>query len=512
MEPEDADIFQPDADLWSDGFLDTSWSNKTGNFTGPYEEAQGAGEDHLGPEAWVVPMLFTIIGVVGISANTLVIYIITKYNEMRTPTNHYIVSLAVADLSFLIFCSPFTAYMFATTSWTLGRNMCKFVFYVMQVTVDASCFSMTSLSVDRYFAIVHPIASINFRTPRSAVVISAVIWTAAISYLLGTKRSRVSMACQDSIRGPLGSESSTLPLRHTTPPLALLISSPLAVNFDLVYVEWHSQNTYCMERWSSLYGQMAYWISIMVVTYVLPLAVASWSCMRVVQQLWGSNAVYPGIEQLPFQFRQKALRKKRKVCLMIVAMALMFAICWLPNHVIILWQVLDPKGFPRNFSMHSVKIFAVTLTYLQSALNPILYVFLGEAFRKNLRKECPCMFRSGRVGSNREAGTGAGTGVRPSAASRPLELGAPACSPARLSGHQQPVVPANPNKIDLELRPISHSTNRPSSPVSSSSKQRPLVMPKASTSMFIRRRGSCCNPAVNLKMARVQPAIVTSKV
>ncbi|XP_078656018.1 G-protein coupled receptor 54-like [Branchiostoma floridae x Branchiostoma belcheri] len=471
MEPEDADIFQPDADLWSDGFLDTSWSNKTGNFTGPYEEAQGAGEDHLGPEAWVVPMLFTIIGVVGISANTLVIYIITKYNEMKTPTNHYIVSLAVADLSFLIFCSPFTAYMFATTSWTLGRNMCKFVFYVMQVTVDASCFSMTSLSVDRYFAIVHPIASINFRTPRSAVVISAVIWT-----------------------------------------VALLISSPLAVNFDLVYVEWHSQNTYCMERWSSLYGQMAYWISIMVVTYVLPLAVASWSCMRVVQQLWGSNAVYPGIEQLPFQFRQKALRKKRKVCLMIVAMALMFAICWLPNHVIILWQVLDPKGFPRDFSMHSVKIFAVTLTYLQSALNPILYVFLGEAFRKNLRKECPCMFRSGRVGSNREAGTGAGTGVRPSAASRPLELGAPACSPARLSGHQQPVVPANPNKIDLELRPISHSTNRPSSPVSSSSKQRPLVMPKASTSMFIRRRGSCCNPAVNLKMARVQPAIVTSKV
>ncbi|XP_019635069.1 PREDICTED: G-protein coupled receptor 54-like [Branchiostoma belcheri] len=416
-------------------------------------------------------MLFTIIGVVGISANTLVIYIITKYNEMKTPTNHYIVSLAVADLSFLIFCSPFTAYMFATTSWTLGRNMCKFVFYVMQVTVDASCFSMTSLSVDRYFAIVHPIASINFRTPRSAVVISAVIWT-----------------------------------------VALLISSPLAVNFDLVYVEWHSQNTYCMERWSSLYGQMAYWISIMVVTYVLPLAVASWSCMRVVQQLWGSNAVYPGIEQLPFQFRQKALRKKRKVCLMIVAMALMFAICWLPNHVIILWQVLDPKGFPRDFSMHSVKIFAVTLTYLQSALNPILYVFLGEAFRKNLRKECPCMFRSGRVGSNREAGTGAGTGVRPSAASRPLELGAPACSPARLSGHQQPVVPANPNRIDLELRPISHSTNRPSSPVSSSSKQRPLVMPKASTSMFIRRRGSCCNPAINLKMARVQPAIVTSKV
>eukprot|EP00058_Branchiostoma_floridae_P023313 XP_002608803.1 hypothetical protein BRAFLDRAFT_89670 [Branchiostoma floridae] len=202
---------------------------------------------------------------------------------------------------------------------------------------------------------------------------------------------------------------------------------------------------------------MAYWISIMVLTYVLPLAVASWSCMRVIQQLWGSNAVYPGIEQLPFQFRQKALRKKRKVCLMIVAMALMFAICWLPNHLIVLWQVLDPKGFPRNFAMHSFKIFAVTLTYLQSALNPILYVFLGEAFRKNLKKEFPCFFRSSRVGSNREAGTGV-----PPSASRPLELGAPA-SVAGRSGHQRAAVLANHNKIDLDLTPMSVSSAASSS-------------------------------------------------
>ncbi|XP_078572867.1 G-protein coupled receptor 54-like [Branchiostoma floridae x Branchiostoma japonicum] len=455
MELEDADILPPDLDLWSDGFLDTSWNNRTGNFTTEYEVAPV--DAYLGPEAWVVPALFAIIGAVGVSVNTLVIYIITKYNEMKTPTNHYIVNLAVADLSFLVFCSPFTAYMFATTSWTLGRSMCKFVFYFMQVTVEASCFSMTSLSVDRYFAIVHPITSINYRTPRSALVISTAIWT-----------------------------------------VALLVSSPLAVNFDLTYVEWHTKNTYCMERWDSLYGQMAYWISIMVLTYVLPLAVASWSCMRVIQQLWGSNAVYPGIEQLPFQFRQKALRKKRKVCLMIVAMALMFAICWLPNHLIVLWQVLDPKGFPRNFAMHSFKIFAVTLTYLQSALNPILYVFLGEAFRKNLKKEFPCFFRSSRVGSNREAGTGV-----PPSASRPLELGAPA-SVAGRSGHQRAAVLANHNKIDLDLTPMSVSS------AASSSKERPLVMPSSSNSILLRR--SSCKPNRNHKMARIQPAIMTSKV
>ncbi|XP_066301947.1 G-protein coupled receptor 54-like [Branchiostoma lanceolatum] len=136
MELEDADILPPDSDLWSDGFLDASWNNRTGNFTGEYEESPEDG--HLGPEAWVVPVLFAVIGAVGVSVNTLVIYIITKYNEMKTPTNHYIVSMAVADLSFLIFCSPFTAYMFATTSWTLGRNMCKFVFFFMQVSLSVS--------------------------------------------------------------------------------------------------------------------------------------------------------------------------------------------------------------------------------------------------------------------------------------------------------------------------------------------------------------------------------------
>ncbi|XP_066304428.1 G-protein coupled receptor 54-like [Branchiostoma lanceolatum] len=130
----------------------------------------------LGAEAWVVPVLFVLIGVVGVGANALVIYVSNKFNELKTATNRYIVSLAVTDLCFLLVCAPFTASLFATTSWALGKSMCKLVFYFMQVTVKAMCLTRCALTVDRYFAVVHPIASIDYRSPRFAITVSALIW------------------------------------------------------------------------------------------------------------------------------------------------------------------------------------------------------------------------------------------------------------------------------------------------------------------------------------------------
>ena len=45
-----------------------------------------------------------------------------------------------------------------------------------QVTLQATCLTLTAMTIDRYYAIVHPIRSMEGRTPRRAVMVSVGIW------------------------------------------------------------------------------------------------------------------------------------------------------------------------------------------------------------------------------------------------------------------------------------------------------------------------------------------------
>lgn len=95
-------------------------------------------DDDDGPQtvtltSWLVPLIFGIITVVGVSGNAIVCYVISRHVQMRTATNYYIMNLAITDIAFLVCCAPFTAAVYATNNWIFGRFICKFVMYMMQV-------------------------------------------------------------------------------------------------------------------------------------------------------------------------------------------------------------------------------------------------------------------------------------------------------------------------------------------------------------------------------------------
>ena len=64
----------------------------------------------------LVPILFSIIILVGFIGNILVVSIICLNKTMKTTTNLLILNLAVADILFIIFCIPFTAADYYLTS------------------------------------------------------------------------------------------------------------------------------------------------------------------------------------------------------------------------------------------------------------------------------------------------------------------------------------------------------------------------------------------------------------
>jgi len=60
-----------------------------------------------------VPILYGLVTALGVTGNSLVIYVIVSKERMRTVTNFLLLNLAIADLSFVIVIPPSTAYVFA---------------------------------------------------------------------------------------------------------------------------------------------------------------------------------------------------------------------------------------------------------------------------------------------------------------------------------------------------------------------------------------------------------------
>uniref|UniRef100_A0A3B4ATT3 G-protein coupled receptors family 1 profile domain-containing protein n=1 Tax=Periophthalmus magnuspinnatus TaxID=409849 RepID=A0A3B4ATT3_9GOBI len=69
------------------------WINATPANFSQERRTEDESENHEHPfltDAWLVPLFFSLIMLVGLVGNSLVIYVITKHRQMRTATNFYI--------------------------------------------------------------------------------------------------------------------------------------------------------------------------------------------------------------------------------------------------------------------------------------------------------------------------------------------------------------------------------------------------------------------------------------
>jgi hypothetical protein len=90
-----------------------------------------------------------------------VVLVVAANQQMRSTTNLLIINLAVADLLFIVFCVPFTATDYVLPFWPFGDVWCKIVQYLIVVTAYASVYTLVLMSLDRFMAVVHPIASMS---------------------------------------------------------------------------------------------------------------------------------------------------------------------------------------------------------------------------------------------------------------------------------------------------------------------------------------------------------------
>lgn len=104
-----------------------------------------------------------VVAVLAVAGNALVIYVFRKEKRLRRRTNYYIVSLATADFLVGLLGIPFA--IMSSVGLPYNLHACLFTVSLLVVLCTISIFCLVAVSVDRYWAILHPMGySRNVRT------------------------------------------------------------------------------------------------------------------------------------------------------------------------------------------------------------------------------------------------------------------------------------------------------------------------------------------------------------
>lgn len=282
----------------------------------------------------VVPIFFSLIGITGFVGNLLVVITVVCNQQMRNTTNLLIFNLSFADLLFVCFCIPFTAVDYSFGQWPFGESWCKMVQYLISVTAYISIYTLVLMSLDRFMAVCYPVSRV--RSERNALISIIVLWAAV-----------------------------------------LIINVPTYSAHGLQEYEYLDRNlTSCMflEN-NALLTWSTFHIVMFVSSYLLPLILISGLYLLMLMRLWKSNLTQS----------KESKRGKRRVTRLVLIVVACFATLWLPIQTILLLKSLKLFETQNHLNI-ALQISAHILAYVSSCINPLLYAFLSDNFRKSFRK------------------------------------------------------------------------------------------------------------------------------
>jgi len=287
----------------------------------------------------ITPILFGIIIVVGLLGNIIVMLVILedrKTERELTPTNLLILDLSLADLSFIIFCIPFTGWDYAVGHWMFGQIWCKFNQYLIVVCALSSIYTLVLMSIDRFMAIVYPIECINYRTSKNMLHAIYIKW---ILILL---------------------------IAFPTIPMHGLIESPLG------------PDQYNCRFLSDQYNPLQFQIVFFVTSYLSPLVLIFCLYLSLLNKLWFGTKPHGHKES------HKMLESKKRVTWLVACIVIVFALCWCPIQIMLILMRLKTHKITATYV--AIQVFAHILGYMNSCVNPIVYAFASETFNQSFKR------------------------------------------------------------------------------------------------------------------------------
>ncbi|XP_075883032.1 neuropeptides B/W receptor type 2b [Nelusetta ayraudi] len=286
-----------------------------------------------------LPIIYSIICAVGLTGNTAVIYVIMKAPKMKTVTNTFILNLAVADALFTLVL-PINIAEHLLRHWPFGEVLCKVILSVDHYNIFSSVYFLTVMSADRYLVVLATVSSRRtpYRTYRAAKVTALCVWLLVIVIVIPfTVFAHVNVSFNGRSR--------------------------CLLDFPVPEVVWH--------RASKIY--------MLVLGFVIPISTI---CILY-------SAMLYKLRNMRLNSNGKALDKaKKRVTIMVFVVLAVCLFCWTPYHlstIVVLTTDLQPTPL-----VVGIAYFITSLSYANCSLNPFLYAFLDDSFRKAFKKILEC--------------------------------------------------------------------------------------------------------------------------
>ncbi|XP_010160650.1 C-X-C chemokine receptor type 2-like [Antrostomus carolinensis] len=281
---------------------------------------------------YLVVVIYCLVFILSVVGNGLVVLVVTSSHTShtnRSVTDVYLLNLAVADLLFALSLPLWAAYR--AHEWVFGTVMCKAISVLQEANFYSGILLLACISVDRYLAIVY--------ATRAAT----------------EKRHWVKFVCVGIW------------------VFSVLLSLPVLLFREAFHSP--SNGTVCYERiGGEARGGVVLRILPQTFGFALPLLV----------MLFCYGVTIHTLLQTKNAQKQRAMK-------VILAVVLVFLICWLPYNITLVSDTLmrtraiDETCERRNRIDTALSVTQV-LGFAHSCINPIIYAFIGQKFRNSFLK------------------------------------------------------------------------------------------------------------------------------
>ncbi|XP_075695136.1 chemerin-like receptor 1 [Rhinoderma darwinii] len=308
--------------------------DSTSNMTTEYYE------DYVkSPLDYFTLVVYSLAFLLGTTGNGLVIWF-TIFKMKKTVNVIWFLNLSIADFTFTAFLPISIIYLANDFNWVLGTFMCKLNSFVAFINLFASVFLLTVISIDRCISVIFPVWCQNHRTPRRSVFVVIGVWI-----------------------------------------LAIIFSLPYFIFRD-TYEEYNVVTCYnnFVFEYSSDIGRSRHEGTVIVrfiVGFLIPFTIVVF-CYTVIA----------------VRIRRNHMTTSTKPFKVIIAVIIAFFGCWLPYHIfsfLELHSIYREDEYLASETRLGIPLTS-SLAFVNSVVNPFLYVFIGRDFKDKYWRSIQSIF------------------------------------------------------------------------------------------------------------------------
>ncbi|XP_077015224.1 adenosine receptor A2a [Tamandua tetradactyla] len=307
------------------------------------------------------------IAVLAVLGNVLVCWAVRLNSNLQSVTNYFVASLAAADIAVGVLAVPFAIAI--STGFCAACHGCLFIACFVLVLTQSSIFSLLAIAVDRYVAIRSPLRYNGLVTGARAKAVIAVCWV--LSFAIGLTPMLGWNNCGRQLEGRNGS------LDCGQGRVACLFEDVVPMDY-MVYFNFFA----CV-----------------LVPLLLMLAVYLRIFLAARRQL-------QRMESQPGERARSTLQKEVHAAKSLAIIVGLFALCWLPLHIINCVTFFCPNCAHAPLWL---MYLAIVLSHTNSVVNPFIYAYRIREFRQTFRK----ILRSHILGRRGAFGAGGASGRTP---------------------------------------------------------------------------------------------------